>query len=370
MERYRFRWLLVKRALFKKRSKSLLIVLAVAVAASVAAALLNLELDLRQRMNRELRDYGPNVVIVPSATSTTLLDNSALPRLRAGVKEKRILSFTPELFVPAEVGGYRTLLVGADLTALRQLFPGWEWASGGRGIFVGARLARKLNVKAGSDIELKLERGMQKSTVAGTIEGGEAEDDQVFAELSEVQGWSGKNAQFQVIAVSALGDLPDVRAWFERYAAAQPGVSFEIVRKIAAAETQILDKISRLMTLILSIIFVTLFFCINTTVSAILLARQPEIALMRVLGARRQQVMTALTLELLTLATLGGFLGYAIGMMMAQVLGKILFQTFIIPRFSVFLVTLCSALAMMVTSSFLPIRRAINRPAALVLKEA
>lgn len=370
MERNRFRWLLVKRALFKKRSKSLLIVLAVAVAASVAAALLNLELDLRQRMNRELRDYGPNVVIVPSGTSGTVLDESILPALRKGVEEKRILSYTPELFIPAQANGRQTLLVGADLDALRKLFPGWDWIRGSGDVFVGARLARKLNAKPGDKVDLKLGEQAHRVIVAGTVEGGEAEDDQVFADLLQVQNWSGKSGQFQVVAVSALGDLPDVRAWFERYAAAHPGVSFEIVRKIAAAEAQILDKISRLMSLILVIIFVTLFFCINTTVSAILLARQPEIALMRVLGARRPQIRMGLILELLTLATLGGFLGYAIGMVMAQVLGKILFQTFVIPRFSVFVVTLFSALAMMVTSSFLPIRRAINRPAALVLKEA
>ena len=91
---------------------------------------------------------------------------------------------------------------------------------------------------------------------------------------------------------------------------------------------------------------------------------------MRVLGARRKQIMAGLTLELLTLASLGGFLGYALGMVMAQVLGRILFQTFIVPRISVFFITLFSALAMMVVSSLLPIRRAVNLPAALVLKEA
>lgn len=369
MDRHQFRWLMVQRALLKKRSKSVLIVLAVAVAASVAAALLNLEVDLRQRMNRELRDYGPNVVILPDASRSTVLDKSLLPALDQGMREKRIIAYSPELIVPVKADGIQSLLVGADLTALRKLFPGWQWTSGSGDVFVGARLARKLGVSPGGEVEISFGETIQKHRVAGTVEGGEAEDDQIFGELSSVQKWSGKEGQFQVVAVSALGELKDVQRWFENYADAQH-VTFEIVRKIATAEAQILDKISRLMTLILSIIFITLFLCINTTVSAILLARQPEIALMRVLGARRKQIMNGLTLELLTLATVGGVIGYMIGMVMAQVLGKILFQTYVVPKFSVFVITLCSALAMMVVSSFLPIRRAINRPAAMVLKEA
>lgn len=370
MERRQFRWLLVRRALFKKRGKSMLILLAVAMGASVAAALLNLEADLRVRMNRELRDYGPNVIVMPAAGGpATLLDDRSLAPLQDGITGKRILAFTPELFVPARADGIDALLVGADLMSVRRLFPGWEWSASEDGLYVGVRLARKLKASRGSVLEIKVAGKTEHATVTGTVEGGEAEDDQIFTGLATAQQWSGRQG-FQVIAASALGEAQEVESWFRSYAQFVPGTSFEIVRKIAAAETQILDKISRLMALILAIIFITLFFCINTTVSAILLARQPEIALMRVLGARRKQIMHGLTLELLTLASLGGLLGYGIGMLMAQVLGRILFQTFIIPRVSVFLITLFSALAMVVVSSFLPIRRAINRPAALVLKEA
>jgi putative ABC transport system permease protein len=101
-----------------------------------------------------------------------------------------------------------------------------------------------------------------------------------------------------------------------------------------------------------------------------LLGRQSEIALLRVLGARRKQIMRGLILELLVLALCGGLLGFVVGILMAQILGKILFQTFVQPHVLVFLVTIFSSLAMMVFSSYFPIRRVINRQAAAVLKEA
>jgi hypothetical protein len=55
---------------------------------------------------------------------------------------------------------------------------------------------------------------------------------------------------------------------------------------------------------------------------------------------------------------------------MAQVLGKVLFQSYITPSVMVFLFTLFFSLVLMGASSLLPISRAVNREAALVLKEA
>src|SRR5439155_26466566 len=113
-----------------------------------------------------------------------------------------------------------------------------------------------------------------------------------------------------------------------------------------------------------------LFFCIHTTVSAILLSRQTEIALFRVLGARRNQIMLNLGAELMVLGLLGGITGYVAGMVMAQVLGRILFHTYIIPRLDILVITLACSLAVIVVASIAPIHKIINRPAALALKEA
>jgi putative ABC transport system permease protein len=63
MNKNSFRWRLIRRALLHKKAKALLLILAVMMGSSVVTALLNLEFDLRSRMNRELRDYGPNVIL-------------------------------------------------------------------------------------------------------------------------------------------------------------------------------------------------------------------------------------------------------------------------------------------------------------------
>lgn len=367
-----FRWRLIKRALFYKRAKALLILFAVAMGASVITALINLESDLRFRMNRELRDYGPNVLLLPAA-GKTYLDQATFDSLRNNLPEDEVPEFTPQLFLPVRIQKIPAVLVGADLSALRQLYPGWSWSIPAQNvdhpILLGVRLARKLKANPGNELVVEADGKMHSFKVAGLIEGGEAEDDRAFCQLSQAQHISGSDGMYHMIALSALGTIPEVQSRFAKLVKSYPGARFQLIHKIAIAETAILDKISKLMGLVISIIIVILFFCINTTVSAVLLARQREIALFRVLGAKRKQIMAGLTLELLVLALAGGLAGFVIGIAMAQILGKLLFQTYIVPHWSVFLITISSSLVLVVISSFLPIRQAINRHAAVVLKE-
>jgi len=370
MRKNEFRRILLKQALLQKKAKALLIVLATAMGASVLAALLNLQVDLRHRMNRELRDYGPNVMLLPNEhIHSTYIEESDL----SGLNRDRILALTPEVLSAVRVKERTAVLIGANLESLPKLYPGWKFdpaPSADSVCYIGVRLAKKLQISKGAALEFEVNGTNFRTTVSGTLESGEAEDDEIYLPLKTAQQMTGNTDHYQLVELSVLGEIAEVEKRFGDFTKAHPDVSFQLIRKIAAAEAGILDKISRLMSLVLLIIFVTLFFCINTTVSTILLSRQAEIALFRVLGARRTQITQELTLELLTLGFVGGVLGYLIGIAMAQLLGKILFQTWIEPRFSIFLITVFSSLAMMVLSSILPVRRAVNREAALVLKEA
>lgn len=375
MSNERFGWTLLRQALLQKKAKSLLIILAVAMGASVVAALLNLQLDLRSRMNLELRDYGPNVLIEPdSVAGQTKLRHEVAESLQKTSLTGRLIAFSPEVFVPATVANSPVLLVGANLPSLAKLYPNWVWSSQPQedsmdAVFVGIRAARRLQVEPGAPLIIQANRTAKELKVAGFLEGGEAEDDQLFISLPLAQSLV-EDDGYHVLILSVLGDWRTVEGELSRFVANYPGVRYQIIRKIARAESLILDRMSNLMGLIISLIFIILFFCIHTTVSAILISRQSEIALFRVLGARRKQIMTRLSAELVTLSVAGGFFGFCVGMLMAQILGKVLFQTWVMPRISIFVVTIVFSMIMVVTSSIIPILRAVNRQAALVLKEA
>ena len=384
MTRNEFGWRMLKQSLLQKKAKALLILLAVMMGASVFAALLNVQLDLRGRMNRELRDYGPNVVILPAANHSSLSDDFLKQLQNSGISSK-VLVYTPEIFVPVRVSNLPAILVGVDIAAYRKLYPSQEWTVSGAGaharsvdgasappgsIFIGKRLAQKIKIPADKIVTVQSQNHEMKFAVGGFVESGEAEDDQLFVSVSDAQSLNGQPGRVQSILFSALGTMQEVQQQFQKLIGNNHEVKFQLIRKIAAAESLFLDKISRLIGLVILLIFIILFFCIHTTASAILMSRQSEIALMRVLGARRKQITYTLTSELLLLGMLGGICGFLLGMVMAQILGKILFHAYITPSLLVFVITIFFSLLLMVVSSIRPIARAVNIPAALVLKEA
>jgi len=371
MTRNQFRWILLKQALMQRKAKTILILLAVTMGASVVASLLNLQLDLRYRMNRELRDYGPNVVVTP-ASGIRSLPESFVSDVRGSSLSAGILAFTPQIFLPVKIGSVPAILIGSDLAALRKLYPSQEWQiqkSEAEAVFIGVRLAKKIRALKAEKLTIEYSGKEFSLRVGGFVESGESEDDQAFVSLPVAQRMHG-SSDYHSILFSVLGELHDVEKEFQALVKNKPSITYQVIRKIAAAESAILEKISRLMGFVILLIFVILFFCIQTTVSAILMSRQAEIALMRVLGARRRQITGSLTLELLLLGMIGGSLGYMTGIVMAQVLGKVLFQAFILPHFSVFAITIVFSLFLMIISSVLPISRAVNRQAAITLKEA
>jgi putative ABC transport system permease protein len=372
MTRREFRWLLLKQALLQKKGKALLILLALTIGASVVAALLNVQIDLRSRMNRELRDYGPNIVLLPKQEGAFLSDDY-LVAIRHSPISERIIASTSELFVPVSIQDLRVMLVGVEMNGYRKIYPSFDWqmrSASSDAIFLGKRLAERLRADKKQTVGVKILNEDVTLPIGGVIESGEAEDDQAFVSLHLAQKLSHREHQMQAVLLSVLGDIPQVENDLREAVGNQKGMTYQIIRKIATAETLILDKISRLMGLVVVLIFVILCFCIHTTVTAILLSRQQEIALLRVLGARRKQITEALTSELLVLGVIGGILGFGVGMLMAQILGRVLFQSWIVPSIIVFVITLFFSLFLMVTSSFLPISRAVNRQAALALKEA
>lgn len=374
MKRNAFRWRLLEQALLQKKAKAVIILLAVTMGASVVASLLNLQTDLRSRMNRELRDYGPNVIVQPEI-SGAYISSDFIGKLRSSIIMQKVIAHTPQLVVPVEIQRRPVLLAAVDVQAYRKLYPSQDWTlrentQEANSIYIGKRLAQKLRAQDLKDLKVKIGDREATLKIGGFVESGELEDDQVFVSIRTAQDLGIANRGFHSILFSVLGDLPEVENEFRSLTQQNPGVRYHVIRKIAAAETTILDKLSRLMGLVILLIFIILFFCIHTTVSAILLSRQSEIALLRVLGARRNQITVLITSELLVLGLLGGISGYFLGIAMAQVLGKVLFQSFVTPSAWVFIVTLLFSLVLMSVSSLLPISRAVNRQAALVLKEA
>lgn len=88
---------MLKGALFRQKSKMIMIAITIALGASLATAMLNIMFDVGDKMNQELKTYGANITVVPKASSVLnglyeMDERKSLPlisRKRSSARSKR-----------------------------------------------------------------------------------------------------------------------------------------------------------------------------------------------------------------------------------------------------------------------------------------
>src|SRR3981081_511441 len=224
----------------QKRSK-LLASAAITLGVTVATAMIAVATDVGDKINRELRTIGANLIVTPQEDSLDVeiggvnlkppsdgafLNESDLPKIKGTFWHNNIVGFAPML--PANVtlqragqaqdatllGTYfaRQVSFGKEsfVTGVRTTHPWWK-ASGAwpddnsRDVLVGQRLAIRLGSKPGDEIAIS---GRQVR-VSGILSTGGSEDDQIVAPLAleqEILGRPGAVRRVYVIALTKPED--------------------------------------------------------------------------------------------------------------------------------------------------------------------
>lgn len=245
---------LLARSLGARAAHTALALLAVAVGAGLATSLLGVAFELRERMAKELRGFGANILLVPRARpletptgiarpfappAVALLREQDLPRLKTVFWRHNIIALAPFLSRAVEVKGGRALLVGTWFakevqvprngrtfafsrgvrqvptaearwrTGVRTLAPSWqvdgEWVEDSvGGAVVGQALARRLHVARGDTLTVRSAGRARVFAVKGVLRTGGAEEDEIFADLASVQALVGLPGSIDKAQVSAL----------------------------------------------------------------------------------------------------------------------------------------------------------------------
>ena len=69
-------WRIVRRLIAANRGRLIVILLALGAGAAVSAALLNLQVDAKQRLTKEFRSFGANVVVAPKDAADSINDRA------------------------------------------------------------------------------------------------------------------------------------------------------------------------------------------------------------------------------------------------------------------------------------------------------
>ncbi len=234
---------MIRGVLFHQKGKMLLIALTIALGASLATGMLNVVLGVEEKVNKELKSYGANIVVKPKDSSllsdiydvgegselnTAYLKEDELGKLKTIFWAFNIVDFTPFLDTQAEVAdGVPVKLTGTwfnhhlDLPTGESLDAGvvgmrswWDITEGrwldekdeaaSSEVMAGAALAARMGWHAGDTVHLEGSRGGKDVTLAGIFDAGGDEDEELYGSLDLVQELTDREGKVASIEVSAL----------------------------------------------------------------------------------------------------------------------------------------------------------------------
>ena len=377
---------MIRGVLFHQKGKMLLIAITIALGASLATGMLNVVMDVEDKVNKELKNYGANITVKPKdasllsdiydvgeggALNAAYLREDELGKLKTIFWAFNIVDFTPfldaQVTLPdgegAKVVGtwfnhHLSLPTGEELDAGVQGMRSWWEITDGRWlneadenadqeIMVGALLAERERWTVGERVKL----GDRDMTIVGIYDAGGDEDDQIFATLDAVQAMTDREGKVASIEVSALttpdNDLArraaknpaaltsrDYETWYcTAYVSAIcyqiqeviTGSVASAVRQVAESEGTILDKTKLLMILITALSLIGSALGISNLVTASVMERAQEIGLLKAIGAKDRSITGVVMTEILITALIGFAAGYGMGFGFAQLIGQSVF---------------------------------------------
>jgi len=399
---------------FLKRPKAVFLVfLSIAMGAAVATAFLGIAGEISHKMALELRSYGANILLEPSAAEEGgFLREEDLPKIKTVFWKYNITGFTPYLFSLAEfsAGGKRERGVvsgtwfakqlevpGEDpsVQGIKVIAPWWElqgrWPEAADEAIVGAALAKRLNLASGGRVTAVVKGRSQQFLVAGVVTTGGYEEEQLFAPLVTVQSLLQQEGKVSRVLVSALTVPMDefgkkdpatmtkdeYEKWYctayvtsvaKNVEEVMAGSRAKPIWQIASAEGSLLLKLNSVMLLLTVLALAASATAVSTSLMASMAERSPEIALMKAVGADRFQISAIFIGETLIISVAGGIIGYLLGDQLAEVISRTVFNSTIVSPLWLFPTAIISALLVALTGSVAPLRRALLIEPVRVLK--
>jgi putative ABC transport system permease protein len=130
----------------------------------------------------------------------------------------------------------------------------------------------------------------------------------------------------------------------------------------------VLSKIQLTMAFVTIIALSGTILGMSTTLTASVLERYTEIGLIKSIGAENRKIAALFFAESSIIGILGGILGFLFGIIGAQFVGLLVFNSFVTPQLIVLPVILGVSICVSLLASLLPVKRAMGIEPVLVLR--
>ncbi|HXP16116.1 MAG TPA: ABC transporter permease [Terriglobales bacterium] len=363
----------------RQKRRKLLAGVAITLGVGVATAMVAVATDIGDKIGRELRSYGANLIVTPQedtldveiggvnlkpASGGGYLSEAELPKIKGMFWRNNIVGIAPMLPVTVHLdeeknitllGTYfsKQLRFGKEdfATGVRKTHPWWKvrgaWPDDDSSdVVLGEQLAARFSLQAGQTIEI----AGHAHNVAGILSTGGAEDGQIVAPLALAQQILGRPGAVRRIYVSAVTKPEDAFArrdpksmspemydrWYcSPYAQsiayqlqeAIPHSHAEQIRQVAQNEGTVLSRIEGLMLLITLAALLASALAVSASMATAVVERRGEVGLMKALGAGKLAVAALFFAEATLLALVAGAVGFGGGALLAREIGQSIFDS-------------------------------------------
>lgn len=351
-------WRLWFRSLVVRRPQAALAVISLLVGAALASMLLNLYSDVHRKMTREFRSYGANVILTSKGMASSgqgsvggLMNAASFQQVESMSWKIHGLTAAPVLYLVTRISRdpeeprlpdfENVVAVGSDSAALKALVPGWRVEAGAAEgplvsgtCAVGTHLSQRFRLKPGDRVKLVVsgsggsvegQPGSETFQVTRVISTGSSEDDQVFVPLADLQQLAGLEGKFSVIQINIPGQTSAIERGVNELSAAFPQLEVRPVRQIVYSQGKVLHTIRGLLISLMGLILIIIALCVVATMTAIVLERRKDIAVMKALGASNRDVTRLFVFEGASLGFAAGLVGFIAGCFLASEVGERLF---------------------------------------------
>ncbi len=381
---------LIWKYLTRRKKWVFVVVLASMIGASLPAALLNLSLYLDEQINQELRGFGANILITPrsavlqvgsgtldygSLSGGMFINETEIAKITTVPSAGDILAYAPLLYGVVKVASQSVVLVGTWFDQDDVLRPWWQVTGppitnreDNTSAFVGIDVARALNLSVGDHFDVTFGTNVSTLTVTGTVSTGGSEDEQVLANLHTVQEITKHVGVVHVIQVSALGDPARLEVLAEEIAGVMADVQATTVNQIVLADVQFVGKIELIMLLSTIGVVALSGIVLGSTMTATMMKRRGEIALMKAIGAGNRGITSLIVGEEIVVGLLGGALGFLAGYGLSQAIAWSTFNLVVGANPIVLLAAMLVSVGIIMLATGRPLRQALKVNPAIALR--
>ena len=347
MNRGRLFLRMLLKATWVRKDRALTALLSAAVVATIATAALTVYSDLENKLSREFRGFGANVVVTSEQGSLTA---DQIAKIKAILDNKGLV--VPVAYAIATAfDGSKVVVGGADIGDLLKLNSWWSLSGGASPALLGERVAEKAH---GSPFTVAFGQEsavVQSSTV---FRSGSDDDSRIYLDLPQFIRLTGVQPNTAMVRVD--GRPREIQEAITRLTSALPNLEVKPVRRITLTQTSVVGKTRAVVLASSAVIVILIMLCMAATFTSSVLERRKDFAVMKALGASNRMVNVLFAAEASLLALAGAVAGFVAGSLVAYWIGKANFDAAILPQPGLVLPVLIGSMLLALLASTAPLR--------------